>query len=43
MTVLDMPKEILTASMKEIYTDDKERLETIKWLTTFIKKYGAKE
>ena len=43
MTVLDMPKEILTASMKEIYTDDKERLETIKWLTTFIKKYGANE
>lgn len=35
----DMPREILNASMKDIYTDDKNRLETIKWLTTFIKKY----
>ena len=34
----DMPCEIVNASMKEIYTDDKNRLETIKWLTTFIKK-----
>ena len=37
--LMDMPKEILNASMKDIYTDDKNRLETIKWLTTFIKKY----
>ncbi len=36
--LLDMPKEIINASMKDIYTDDKKRLETIKWLTTFIKK-----
>ena len=34
----DMPKEIVNASMKNIYTDDKNRLEAIKWLTTFIKK-----
>lgn len=34
----DMPKEIMNASMKDIYTDDKKRLEAIKWLTTFIKK-----
>lgn len=34
----DMPKEIINASMKNIYTDDKNRLETIKWLTIFIKK-----
>ena len=34
----DMPKEIINASMKDIYTDDKNRLEAIKWLTTFIKK-----
>lgn len=34
----DMPSEIINASMKDIYTDDKNRLETIKWLTTFIKK-----
>ena len=32
-----MPKAILEASMKNIYTDDKNRLEAIKWLTTFIK------
>lgn len=34
----DMPKEIINASMKDIYTDDKNRLDAIKWLTTFIKK-----
>ena len=37
----DMPREIMDASMKDIYTDDKNRLETIKWLTTFIKKYES--
>ena len=37
--LMEMPKEILNASMKEIYTDDKNRLDAIKWLTTFIKKY----
>ena len=41
--IVDMPKEILDASMKNIYTDDKNRLETIKWLTTFIKKYEMGE
>ena len=40
---LDMPKEILSASMEDIYTDDKNRIEAIKWLTTFIKKYEANE
>ena len=39
----DMPKEIMNASMKDIYTDDKKRLETIKWLTTFIKNYDTSE
>lgn len=43
VVLMEMPKEILSASMKEIYTDDKNRLETIKWLTTFIKKYEAGE
>ena len=43
VVLMDMPKEILNASMKDIYTDDKNRLETIKWLTTFIKKYEGKE
>lgn len=41
--IVDMPKEILDASMKNIFTDDKNRLETIKWLTTFIKKYEMGE
>ena len=41
--IVDMPKEIFDASMKNIYTDDKNRLETIKWLTTFIKKYEMGE
>ncbi len=39
ISLFDMPREILDASMKNIYTDDKNRLETIKWITTFIKKY----
>ena len=39
----DMPKEIVNASMKNIYTDDKNRLEAIKWLTTFIKKVENNE
>ena len=39
----DMPREIMDASMKDIYTDDKNRLETIKWLTTFIKKYDESD
>lgn len=37
--MFDMPKEILNASMKDIYTDDKNRIEAIKWLTSFIKNY----
>ena len=41
--LVKMPKEILSASMKNIYTDDKNRLETIKWITTFIKKYNSNE
>lgn len=43
MILFDMPKTILSASMKDIYTDDKNRLEAIRWLTTFIKKYEAGE
>lgn len=43
ITSIDMPREILRASMKDIYTDDKNRLDTIKWLTTFIKKYSEGE
>lgn len=43
VVLMDMPKEIINASMKNIYTDDKNRLEAIKWLTTFIKKYESGE
>lgn len=41
--MFEMPRDILYASMKDIYTDDKKRLEAIKWLTTFIKKYENNE
>ena len=43
ISLFDMPKAILEASMKNIYTDDKNRLDAIKWLTTFIKKYENNE
>ena len=43
ISLFDMPKAILEASMKNIYTDDKNRLETIKWLTIFIKKIENNE
>lgn len=41
--MFDMPRGILDASMKNIYTDDKSRGTAIKWLTTFIKKYQNNE
>lgn len=41
--LFDMPKEMQEATMKNIYTDDKNRLEAIKWITTFIKKYEMGE
>lgn len=34
-------KEVRNAKMKDIYTDDKNRVEIIKWLTSFIKDYKA--
>ena len=37
--LFDIPKEIKEARMKYIYKEDKNRYETIKWLTTFIKSY----
>ena len=37
--LFDVPKEIKEARMKYIYKDDKNRYETIKWLTLFIKNY----
>lgn len=34
-------KDVRNAKMKDIYTDDKNRVELIKWMTTFIKNYKA--
>lgn len=38
--VFDIPKEIKTARMKDIYLDDAARKEVIAWLTKFIKGYS---
>ncbi len=35
----EVSKQIRNAKMSEIYTDDKNRIELIKWITTFIKEY----
>lgn len=37
--IYDVPKNIREASMKDIYKDDKNRFETIKYLIQFIKDY----
>lgn len=34
-------KEIRNAKLKDIYTDDKKRLQVIKWITNFIKNYKS--
>lgn len=39
MMLLEVPKEIREAKMKEIYTKDKKRYETIKWIKQFITTY----
>ena len=35
----DIPELIRKASMKDIYTDDKNRFNTVKWINKFIKDY----
>ena len=35
----EVSKEVRNAKMKDIYTDDKNRVELIKWMTKFIKDY----
>lgn len=35
----DVPREIKEASMKDVFTNDKNRFEAIEWITNFIKKY----
>ena len=41
--VFSVSKMIRNAKMKDIYTDDKNRVEVIKWMTKFIKDYKAKK
>lgn len=41
--VFSVAKEIRNAKMKEIYMDDDDRVETIKWITSFIKNYKSKK
>lgn len=38
--MLELPKEIKNASMRNIYTDDKNRFKVIKWLKEYIDKYS---
>lgn len=35
----DIPKDIINAKMKDIYTDDKNRIPAIKWIKDFIHEY----
>ena len=39
VTSIDIPREIRQARMKDIYTDDKKRVEVINFLVKFIKSY----
>ena len=39
VTSFDIPREIKEAKMKDIYTDDESRFDTITYLTNYIKKY----
>ncbi|MDD4036178.1 MAG: primosomal protein DnaI [Bacilli bacterium] len=38
--MIELPKEIKEASMKNIYTEDKNRFDVIKWLKGYIDKYS---
>lgn len=40
ITLFDIPREIANAKMSDIYTNDKNRVEVIKWLTNFVKNYS---
>ena len=37
----DIPKDIINAKMKDIYTDDKNRINAIKWIKDFIHEYDG--
>lgn len=38
--LFDVPNDIKNASMKDIYTDDKERIPVIKWIKNFLDNYS---
>ena len=38
--IFSVSKDVMNAKMKDIYTDDKNRVEVIKWMTKFIKDYN---
>ena len=39
VTSIDVPKEIMEAKIKDIYTDDKGRENVIKWILNYVKDY----
>ena len=39
VNTIDIPKEIIDAKIKDIYTDDKKREIAIKWILTYVKEY----
>lgn len=39
----DVPASIKEASMKEVYTNDKNRFQVIEWVTNFIKNYPSEK
>lgn len=43
VTLFDIPKEIKNASLKEIYTDDKNRLPIIKFMKDFLDHYDKEK
>lgn len=43
LNLFNMPQKIKDAKMKEIYTDDKSRIEAIKFIDNYFKHYGEKQ
>lgn len=41
--LFEVAKDVRNAKIKDIYTNDKNRVETIKWVTTFIKEYKQRK
>lgn len=39
VTSFDVPREIKDAKVKDIYTDDKNRADVIKWILNYVKEY----